>query len=216
MSDGSTESKEIYEIEEKEIGNYRLLGEAVGINMDHCVALGLRHKEGFWQRVYGYRIIKNEAKTKMFFEAMEKINPEAEQYVTACFYERFSDDKLMYVPKRLEIPGRPELNNFPLNLLFSTITIGDEDTKFIETCEYAPDTTSFKETGELHKMTYYNVLDNSHKFWVEIIYNARNCYYTGSKYCRGKLIGTADGNNWRNFFMHLSLLGVGSDLDISN
>lgn len=86
--DGTWEEKSIYELVEKDNSKYILLGSATGINMDHCVILGSKHKEDFWQRVYGYRIIANEKMERMMFEAMKKINPEIESYITVDFYER--------------------------------------------------------------------------------------------------------------------------------
>ncbi len=99
--DGIKEVKEIYELSEDNTVKYRILGQPTGINMEHCVILGLKHKERFWNRVYGYRIIKNEAIEKMLVEAMRKIKPEIESYITVCFYERRTDQNSLVSPEAL-------------------------------------------------------------------------------------------------------------------
>lgn len=212
IDDGSIERKEIFELEENDVHQYRLLGQSTGINMDHCVILGTNHKDDFWHRVYGYRIIQNEEREKQLLEAMRKIKPEVESYMTVCFYERYAAQKFMFVPSRLEIPDRPELHNFPLNIVFGTVCVADNNTQRMETSEYAPDISTFKEEGDEQKMRYYNNLNN--KFWVEIVYNANKQSYIGTKYCGSKNIGMAVGKNWNMFFVHLTALGVGSGLDI--
>lgn len=90
IDDGGKEEKEIYELSEEDGGTYRLLGKATGINMDHCVILGSKHKDDFWHRAYGYRIIQNGELEKMMFETMKKIRPEADPYITVAFYERLT------------------------------------------------------------------------------------------------------------------------------
>ncbi|MCR4323131.1 MAG: hypothetical protein NUV61_03545 [Candidatus Azambacteria bacterium] len=89
IDDGSKEEKEIYELPE-DSSRYCLLGKAIGINMNHCIILGSKHKNGFWHRVYGYRIIQNWEIEKMMFEAMKKIRPEIEPYITVAFFERLT------------------------------------------------------------------------------------------------------------------------------
>lgn len=214
--DGTWEEKNIYELVEKDSSKYFLLGSATGINMDHCVILGSKHKEDFWQRVYGYRIIPNEKMGKMMFESMKKIKPEIVSYITVDFYGRLANRKVMFVPNRLEIPDRPELNNFPFNILFGTVTLADNNTEKEETSVYEPDFSTFTQEGTEQKMKYYNILNLERHFWAEIVYNTNDQSYLGTKYSGDKSIGSASGPGWDGFFMHLSLLGTGSGLDIRN
>ena len=207
-NNGSKEEKEIYEIAEEDVNEYRLLGRATGIHMDHCVILGSKHKDDFWHRVYGYRIIENEKMEKMMLEAMKTVKPMIESYLTVCFYERFADRKVMFIPTRLEVADRPELNNFPFNILFSTITLADDNTQRQETSVYEPDFSTFIQEGSDQRMKYYNILNPERHFCVEIVYNTDDQSYVGTKYRGDKRLGSATGPSWQGFFMHLTLLGV--------
>lgn len=214
IDDGRKEEKEIFELAEEDKYKYSLLGQSTGINMDHCVVLGSNHKDDFWHRVYGYIIIQNEEMEKMMLEVMKKIKPETESYITVAFYERFADRKVMFVPNRLEIPHRPELNNFPFNIVFGTITLADNDTQRQETSVYEPDFSTFAQDGAEQKMKYYNNLNPERRFWAEIVYNANDQTYVGTKYCGDKSHGMAFGKNWDMFFVHFTALGVTNGIDV--
>lgn len=211
--DGIAEAKEIYELLDTDNFKYRLIGGSMGINMDHCVILGIKHAVNFWHRVYAYKIIQNKEKENMILEAMRKIKPEVKSYITVSFYERYSKNKFMFVPQRLEIPDRQELNNFPFNIVFSTTCVADNDKESTETSVYIPDITTFFVEGFEQKMRYYNNLDNTKRFCIEITYKTDNQSYVGIKYNRDKNIGMAVGPKWDIFFAHLTALGVASGLD---
>jgi hypothetical protein len=151
---------------------------------------------------------------KMMLEAMRKIKPETESYITVDFYERFADREVMFVPKRLEIPDRPELNNFPLNIVFMTVTLLDDNTERHETSIYEPDLSTFTHEGAEQKMKYYNNLDLGRHFWAEIIYDTNKQSYVGTKYHNDKYAGMAFGKTWDIFFFHFTLLGVTNGVDI--
>lgn len=214
IDNGSREEKEIHELTDEDKYKYRLLGQSTGINIDHCVILGINRKDDFWHRVYGYRIIENEKIEKMMLETMKKLKPEIESYMTVCFYERLADRKVMFVPNRLEIPDRPELNNFPFNIMFETICLTDDNTERRETSVYEPDFSTFRQEGAEQKMKYYNNLNLERHFWTEIVYNTSDQSYVGTKYCGDENIGSASGPSWDGFFIHLTSLGVGSGLNI--
>ena len=150
----------------------------------------------------------------MLLEAMKKIKPETESYITVAFYERFADRKVMFVPHRLEIPDRPELNNFPFNIVFGTVTLSDDNTQRQETSVYEPDFSTFTHEGTEQKMKYYNSQDLERHFWAEIVYNTNDQSYVGTKYCGDKYSGMAFGKNWDIFFVHFTALGVTNDVDV--
>lgn len=214
--EGIAESKEIYELLEIDNSKYRLMGQSLGINMNHCVMLGAKHALDFWHRVYAYKIVQNKEQEQIILEAMRKIKPEVKSYITVCFYERFSKKRFMYVPHRLEIPDRPELNNFPFNIVFSTICIADNDKETIETSTYNPELETFVEEGIEQKMRYYNNLDDTKRFCIEITYNTSNKSYVGIKYNKDKNIGMAEGSRWDMFFVHLTALGVASGQNMND
>lgn len=114
----------------------------------------------------------------------------------------------MFVPKRLEIEGRPELNNFSLNIMFMSVCKADDNHQTILTVIYLPDFATYRENDKEQRMKYFNSLDKSRKFWLEIIYSKEKRSYTGNKFCGKKFIGGADGKEWDIFFVHLTLLGV--------
>ncbi|MBI2644870.1 hypothetical protein HYW94_01685 [Candidatus Uhrbacteria bacterium] len=211
---GNKEEKEIYELEEKDRYKYHSLGLAIGVSIDYCVTLGLKHKDDFWHRVYGYSVIQNERMEKMMSEAIKKVKLETESYVTVAFYERFSDKKIMFVPKRLEIPNRPELNNFPFNIAFGAVTINDNNVERYVTSVYEPDLSTFTWEGVKKKMKYYNNVDIKRYFWAEIVYDIDRQSYIGTKYCGDTSAGMAFGGNWDMFFSHFTALGITSSIDM--
>lgn len=214
LENGDREEKVIYELAKEDNFKYFLLGQSIGVSMNHCVALGMSHKDNFWHRVYGYMIVLDNTKQEnMLLTAMRKIKPEVESYITVRFYERRANHKLMFVPKRLNIPERPELNNFPYNIAFATNRLDDRNQETQETAVYDPDSTTFTEDGTNQKMKYYNKLNPEKRFWVEIIYDTKRQSYFGTKYDGDKSIGSASGPKWDGFFIHLTLLGVASGLD---
>jgi len=210
---GKKEEKEIFELEEIDLSKYRLLGQSIGISIGHCVQMGLKNKENFWDRVYGYKIIKNEKMDKIFLEAMSKVKSEVKEYITVKFYERLADQKFMYIPKRLKIKERPELKNFPLNIMFSTVFLTDEGKQTLESSLYNPDLSTYKQEENVQKMKYFNSLDKNSKFWIEIVYNTVKESWKGTKYYGEKTLGMAMGSEWKMFFMHLTALGVSGGVD---
>lgn len=84
--DGTREEKTVVELTEEEARGYELLGEATGVSSAHCFSLGGAHKENFWERVYGYRIVHDEMRD-LFTECMKMIGKD-EAYVTVRFYEK--------------------------------------------------------------------------------------------------------------------------------
>ena len=57
---GKKEQKQIYEIEKIDNSKHRLLGQSVGININHCVLLGTKNCNNFWHRVRFFQKIQNE------------------------------------------------------------------------------------------------------------------------------------------------------------
>jgi len=212
-NDGKVEKKEIYKLLEEDNNKYCLLGEAIGINMEHCIALGSKHKRLFWDTVYGYKIIQNEKMERDMLKSMKKIDPEIKSCIIVRFYGRRIEEKVCFVPKRLQIPNHSELSNFPINIVFSTQCVVSNNACVTESAEYVPDFSSFIEKRAIQKMKYYNYLSSKRRYWVEIVYNTAHQSYTGTKYCDDQNIGMAFGKNWDMFFTHLTMLGVGSDIN---
>ena len=212
-AENGAEEKEIYLLEDIDSSKYRLLGKATGVNMSHCVLLGMKHNKNFWHGVYGFQIIKNEELEKVLGEAMKEFNPNVEPYITVCFYERLAEQQIMNIPKRLNILERPELNNFPLNIMFSTVCLTDEDEQTIESSVYDPDLSTYEQNEDEQYMKYYNNLSDDRRYLVEITYDTANKTWRGTKYFGDKVMGIAIGSKWDVFFTHLTSLGVKTDIN---
>lgn len=205
--------KKIYEIDSSKISDYLLLGRALGINMEHCIYLGAKHKEDFFGRVSAYRIVED-PETKKISAIIKKTTVKDTPYISVCFYEKLDKShQFMFVPKRLEIKGRPELNNFPLNVMFMSICKADDNNHELTTI-YLPDFETYQETNKEQKMKYFNSLNKSRKFWLEIIYSNEKGSYTGNKFCGKKLVSSAYGKKWDIFFVHLTSLDISQDTSV--
>ncbi len=207
---GIKEVKEIHELVDEPDNKYLLLGQSTGTNMQHCLLMAENHKQKFWHRVYGYKIIENDKMEKMLGEAMKKIKPKVESYMTVCFYERRADNIFTYVPRRLEIPDRPEFNNFPKNIGFITKTQPDTGAALYLTAEYAPEYSTFSKAGPEQKMIYYNDLGSERRCWIDIVYNTSDQSYVGTKYYNNKVVGETNAKGWNKFFTLFSAMGVGA------
>ena len=110
-----------------------------------------------------------------------------------------------FVPRRLEIKGRPELINFSLNVLFASYTEINGHTVMCSSL-YHPDLSSFKKKGGKQKMYYRN--EYNPEDWLEIIYNTKTGYYEGQKYCHNKKAIRTFGVGWQGFFQHFTMFGL--------
>lgn len=68
-------------IKESELGNYKKLGVAAGLNFKHAVILGREHCENFFIRLSGYHFVKND----WIVEGLQ--SQTGNQYVSVAFYE---------------------------------------------------------------------------------------------------------------------------------
>ncbi|MDD2753018.1 MAG: hypothetical protein PHT44_00130 [Candidatus Portnoybacteria bacterium] len=110
-----------------------------------------------------------------------------------------------FIPRRLEIKDRPELNNFPLNVLFAKRKIenGQLITGF---ALYEPDLTSLKKEGDEWSMNYHNVYGGD--CWLRVVYDEEKHSYMGEKFIDGKSVVQAFGTKWDMFFIHFTMLGL--------
>ena len=109
-----------------------------------------------------------------------------------------------FVPRRIEIEGRPELSLFPLNVIFAGLK--NEGGKLIMgTSVYEPDLTSFRDENGMLSMKYDNIYGES---LVVIEYNKATKYWLGTKYVKGESAGGSIGMDWHMFFSHFTILGL--------
>lgn len=81
LDNGKIEEKTIFKIDENVAKKFRLLGEATGVDVGHCLFLAYKHKEYFYDRVRLYRFTETEI-TKKFRETTGD-----DKYITMAFYE---------------------------------------------------------------------------------------------------------------------------------
>lgn len=110
-----------------------------------------------------------------------------------------NETELAFVPKRLEIVERPELNVFPFNVVFASL-------KSLSVAMYLPEFSTFEETDSSRKLRYYNTASRS--WWLEIEYSKERENYMGFRFCEGESRGGAFGAHWGWFFSHLTMEGV--------
>jgi hypothetical protein len=114
-------------------------------------------------------------------------------------------DFIGFVPHPLEIEERPELNVFPLNVLFAKF--GTKNGKnVIGTALYEPNLESFKREGEKYSMEYRNAYGGD--CWLLVTYDSAEKSYKGEKFVNGKSVGMAFGKEWQMFFVHFTALGL--------
>jgi hypothetical protein len=113
-----------------------------------------------------------------------------------------------FIPHRLSIDVEPELNNFPYNVMFMSYA-GKNGKVISGTALYFPDLSTFREVEEISKMIYRNKYGiNS---WLEIKHNTKNDTYEGTKFIKGEWSGEATGKDWKQFFVHFTMLGLVKD-----
>jgi hypothetical protein len=119
-------------------------------------------------------------------------------------------DFVSFIPHRLIIIDHPELAQFSLNLLIGRYTVRNGQPVFGNVL-YEPALNSLSQDESGIFMNYLNPLDETSllKFSVR----GESCEVV--KYFRGQRIGASfgivrgldDNKGWRNFFLHVGLLG---------
>lgn len=112
--------------------------------------------------------------------------------------------RFAFIPRPLQIAGRPELSLFPFNIMFMSHKL-EHGNLISGTVIYEPDLATFMRKDRMMVMRYDNVYGGS---WVIIEYDTGNNYYMGTKYIKGVESGMATGMDWKMFFVHLTAIGV--------
>jgi hypothetical protein len=107
--------------------------------------------------------------------------------------------RFAFIPSPLLIDGRPELNQFPLNIMFGCAW------NVSAHALYVPRFDTYTNLSLGTKMTYVNERDL--RALVVIEYSASIYRWRGSKYFYSERLSVAVGNEWHNFFIHLTMVG---------
>ena len=113
---------------------------------------------------------------------------------------------LGFVPHRLEIPNRPDLSLFPLNVMFANSKNGDDGKIISATTLYEPMLSTYKLDRKQCSMEYFNIY--GHGSWLLITFDLVNKSYRGEKYVGDTKVGMACGSEWSMFFVHFTMLGL--------
>ena len=117
-----------------------------------------------------------------------------------------NNDFIGFVPHILEIEERPELNVFPLNILFARWGMKN-GIRIMGSALYEPNFATFEQNDAESSMVYRN--KHGGDGWLKITYNTgKGIKYRGEKYIDGKSVGMATGGNWKEFFIHFTALGL--------
>jgi len=108
-----------------------------------------------------------------------------------------------FVPHRLDIEDRPELTDFPLNVLFANFFVSN-GIQMVASALYKPDFESFSIQGKEKVLKY----KNSNREEDELIITRGENGWSGEKIIRGKKSLIACGAEWDGFFVHLTLNGL--------
>lgn len=112
-----------------------------------------------------------------------------------------------FVPHRINNPDNPEHNNFPINILFSSMRV-EGDKTISGTALYEP-ITKPQPTGDNREhltAIYVNIYDSDS--YVIVIYNRIKKSWIANKTVRGKCVSYTTGNEWDGFFIHLTMNGL--------
>jgi hypothetical protein len=112
---------------------------------------------------------------------------------------------LSFIPKPLKVEGRPELEIFPLNVLFAAIASTDGRGVF-GSALYEPALSSFRQTDTECSLLYRNSVGGDGL--LKITYDAERGIYHGDKFVGGVSVGLSFGTDWGEFFSHLTMVGL--------
>lgn len=116
-----------------------------------------------------------------------------------------SPSEFMFIPKELDIEGRPELRKLPKNVLFAKVGT-NAGVPVLGSAVYEPDLSSLDFGGSRCCLTYKN--KHGGDAWVRITYDTDRQTWQGEKSVEGKAVGMAFGVDWKGFFTQLTLLGL--------
>jgi hypothetical protein len=110
-----------------------------------------------------------------------------------------------FVPRRLEIQGRPELGIFPFNVLFAKHGTR-AGRRVLGVALYQPDLASFRRDANKCVMEYRNAYGGGSRLVIE--YDQSAGRYWGQKLVNDQVVGMAAGGEWSIFFAHFTALGL--------
>lgn len=113
-----------------------------------------------------------------------------------------------FIPRRLEIEGKPYLSVFPYHVLIKRYNTDEWGNMFIAEATYIPDFETYQDTGTMLSMRYLNKYASASSLLFS--YDKSEKSYVCEKYLGETCVGLAEGGkDWNLFFLHVALLGIG-------
>ncbi len=108
-----------------------------------------------------------------------------------------------FIPNKLEVDGRPELSDFPLNILFANF-FAVKGVHMSATALYEPDTETYKKGVNERSLVYKNKYgpDNT------VVVKKYDDRWEGVKTVNGEIVLLANGKTWKQFFVQLTIVGL--------
>ncbi len=110
-----------------------------------------------------------------------------------------------FIPNRLTVAHRFELNVFPLNVLFCSKRT-ENGREISASALYEPDLSSYREKENVQSMNYFNKYGREWALRIE--YNKLTGVYSGVKYYKQFQVHVAWADNWKWFFVNFTKLGL--------
>lgn len=108
-----------------------------------------------------------------------------------------------FIPSKLEVEGRPELSDFPFNILFMSF-LAVKGVDMSATALYEPDTKTYLEDAEKRSVVYKNKYGPEN----EVVVTRYGDRWEGAKTIDGKVVLLAYGKTWKQFFVQLTIVGL--------
>lgn len=111
----------------------------------------------------------------------------------------------LYIPRRLDVVGRPELSVFSVNVLLVSVRIVGGRPQTGEAL-YEPDLSTFSARGIRSWLSYRNVYGS--RASMRITFDAASHTWHGARFIDGRVVDEATGGSWQSFFLNFTALGL--------
>src|SRR3990172_301978 len=109
-----------------------------------------------------------------------------------------------FIPHHLDIEDKPELSDFPRNILFATY-YSENGINKIASSLYEPDLVTYLDEGGIKRsLTYRNIYNPDNRIKVTRYEDK----WEGEKFINNKRDLWAFGRTWQQFFVQLTILGL--------
>ena len=115
-----------------------------------------------------------------------------------------------FIPSKLEVPGRPELVDFPNCIVFQS-AVRSEGVVETASAVYEPLVSSYQASSRDPRgasVTYFNICGPERANLTIFVDPEKSLPFQALKRIDDSLVGTVIGEGWKTFFRNLTLLGL--------